>query len=100
MGEQGHETQREQEQILSQFPGFQPENEAEESFLARLLFVILLPPALFFKEINLESQIRTLTTGESRCLFCFGARCYNPAIVRNVRESQQPEQGTGQLGPN
>lgn len=49
MGEQGHETQREQEQILSQFPGFQPENEAEESFLARLLFVILLPPALFFK---------------------------------------------------
>lgn len=57
MGEQGHETQREQEQILSQFPGFQPENEAEESFLARLLFVILLPPALFFKEIKNKFRI-------------------------------------------
>lgn len=59
MGEQGHETQREQEQILSRFPGFQPENEAEESFLARLLFVILLPPALFFffKEIKNKFRI-------------------------------------------
>lgn len=74
-GLQGQETQREGEQILPPFLGFQSKNEAEGSCLAWLLLVTLLLNFIYLcilnHRINLSmEQISSLNTGENRCVFC------------------------------
>lgn len=74
-GLQGQGTQRERDQILPPFLGFQSKNEAEGSCLARLLLVTLLLNFIYFCILNHRinfsmEQIEPLNTGENRCVFC------------------------------